>query len=166
MAAHELILLSPYRFPGANPLTLAPEDMACWLNGHALLWHPAVVWQAQGPPRVDSTYDHESPKAGCIYAVPETPPTYLPDDWLDRVRNAGALAFTVTSDRGASLENLRKALLAEGAAPLGCKAALELPADKLGPFFGLGYGHLLQATLAEAMEHENLLDSASFWEEV
>jgi hypothetical protein len=166
MAAHELILLSPYRFPGANPLTLASEDMACWLNGHALLWHPAVVWQAQGPPRVDSTYDHESPKAGCIYAVPETPPTYLPDDWLDRVRQAGSIAVKVTPDRAASLENLRKSLTADGAAAIGCAPALDLPADNLGPFFGLGYGHLLQATLAEAMEHENLLDAASFWDEV
>ena len=46
MAAHELILLSPYRYPGANALTLAREDMACWLNGHSLLWHPALLWQA------------------------------------------------------------------------------------------------------------------------
>ena len=166
MSPHELILLSPYRFPGANALTLAPEDMACWLNAHALLWHPAVVWQASGPPRVDSTYDHETPKASVIYAVPETPPTYLPDDWLERVRQAGAVAFTVTPDRAVSLDNLRKALAASGAPPLGCRAALALPVEKLGPFFGLGYGHILQATLAEAMEHENLLDAASFWEEV
>ncbi len=166
MSRHELILLSPYRFPGANALTLANEDMASWLNAHSVLWHPAALWQAQGPPRIESSYDHETPRAGCLYAVPETPPTYLPDDWLERVRQAGAIAFYAGPDRRATLDNLRKALTAEGAAPLGSKEALELPVEKLGPFFGIGYGHLLQATLAEAMEHENLLEVGSFWEEV
>lgn len=166
MSQHELILLSPYRFPGAHALTLSQEDMACWLNAHALLWHPAVVWQAKGPPRFDSTYDHETPKTGVIYAVPESPPTYLPDDWLERVRQAGSLAFHATPDRAASLDNLRKALSAEGAVALGCKPAIDEPAAKVGAFFGLGYGHLLESTLAEAMEHENLLETASFWDEV
>jgi alpha-mannosidase len=166
MSQHELILLSPYRFPGANALTLAPEDMACWLNGHSVLWHPAALWEAKGPPRVDASYDHETPRANCIYAVPDTPPTYLPDDWRDRVRQAGSIAFTATPDRAATLANLREALAAEGAPALGCKECLDLPNDKIGPFFGIGYGHLLQATLAEAMEHENLLETASFWDEV
>src|SRR5688572_2145004 len=137
MSPHELILLSPYRFPGANALTLAAEDMACWLNAHAALWHPATLWQAQGPPRFDSTYDHETPKAGTIYAVPETPPTYLPDDWRERVRQAGAIAFTATPDRAATLDNLRQALLAEGAAALGCRSAVDLPAATIAPFVGL-----------------------------
>ncbi|MCS7045198.1 MAG: hypothetical protein NZO58_02460, partial [Gemmataceae bacterium] len=166
MSRHELVLLSPYRFPGAHALTLAEEDMACWLNAHSALWHPAVLWQAQGPPRVESAYDHETPKPGCLYAVPEVPPTYLPDDWRDRVRQAGSIAFTAAVDRDLTFANLCQAMTDDGAAPLGCRQALDLPADKVGPFLGLGYGHLLQATLAEAMEHENLLDAAAFWEEV
>src|SRR5262245_8191819 len=166
MSQHELILLSPYRFPGANALTLSPEDMACWLNGHSVLWHPAALREAKEPARVDASYDHETPRANCIYPVPATPPTYLPDDWRDRVRQAGSIAFTATPDRGATLANLREALAAEGAPELGRKECLDLPSDKVGPFFGIGYGHLLQATLAEAMEHENLLETASFWDEV
>src|SRR5438128_5715920 len=141
MSQHELILLSPYRFPGANALTLAPEDMASWLNGHSVLWHPAPLWEAKVPPRVDASYDHETPKSNCIYAVPETPPTYLPDDWRDRVRQAGSLAFTAAPDRAVTLANLREALAAAGAAALGCKNCFELPADKIDPFFGIGYGH-------------------------
>src|SRR5262245_57272596 len=166
MSQHELILLSPYRFPGANALTLSQEDMACWLNGHSVLWHPAAVWAAKEPPRVDASYDHETPRSNCIYAVPDTPPTYLPDDWRDRVRQAGSIAVTAMPDRAATFANLREGLAAEGAPGLGCKECLDLPNDKIGPFFGIGYGHLLQATLAEAMEHENLLETASFWDEV
>ena len=46
MSAHELILLSPYRYPAQYALTLADEDMACWLNAYTALWHPALLWQA------------------------------------------------------------------------------------------------------------------------
>ena len=59
MVQHELVLLSPYRFPGQNSLMLADEDMASWLNGFSALWHPALLWNAKGPPRCDAQYDHE-----------------------------------------------------------------------------------------------------------
>src|SRR3954471_13004914 len=118
-APHELILLSPYRYPAQSALTLANEDMAAWLNGLTALWHPAVLWQAKGPPRCDAPYDHEQPQAGFVYVLPESPPAYLPDDWEERVRSAGALTFKATPDRETTLANLRAALAAEGAPPLG-----------------------------------------------
>src|SRR5262249_2610336 len=111
-------------------------------------------------------YDHESPKAGFLYALPETPPAYLPDNWEERVKQAGALVFKATPDRAATLVNLKATLGAEGAATLGWKQGLDLRVDDLGPFFGLGWGHLLLAALSEAMEHENLLDVAAFWDDV
>src|SRR5207237_768835 len=77
MNARELVLLSPYRLPAQHPLTLANDDMAAWLNGYSALWHPAALRRASGPPRVDSPYDHENPRAGHIYAVPESPPAFL-----------------------------------------------------------------------------------------
>ncbi len=165
-APHELVLLSPYRYPAQTPLTLANEDMACWLNGMTALWHPAVLWRAKGPPRCDAPYDHEQPRPGCVYAVPESPPSYLPDDWHERVRAAGAVAFQATTDRQTTLANLRAALSAEGAPELGWPAAFEQAGEATGSLIGLGWGHLLQATLSEAMEHENLLDPAGFWDDV
>ena len=166
MNTHELVLLSPYRLPAQYAMTMADEDMASWLNGFTVLWHPALLWQAKSLPRVEATYDHEQPKAGFIYALPEAPPAYLPDDWEERVKQAGALVFKATPDREATLANLRAALRADNTPALGWKHGLDLPAEQLGPFFGLAWGHQLLAALSEAMEHENLLDQAAFLDEV
>jgi hypothetical protein len=164
---HELILLSPYRYPGQYALTLADEDMASWLNAYTTLWHPGLLFGAKEPPRVEQPYDHENPKPGCVYVLPETPTVYLPDDWQNRVKDAGSIAYTALPDRTATLENLRRLLSEPDAPALGMKEAFEeLPADLLSLFFGVGMGYLLQATLAEAMEHENLLDAAGFWDDV
>lgn len=164
--SHQVVLLSPYPYPGQYPLTLADEEMACWLNGYTLMWHPALLWQATEAPKVESPYDHENPRPGVIYVVPESPPSYLPENWKDRLREAGSLSIVAAADRPTTLENLRVALEASDAPPIGWREALAAPADMLSLFFGLGLGYLLQATLAEAMEHENLLDRAAFWDEV
>jgi hypothetical protein len=110
MNARELILLSPYRLPAQDSLMLANEDVGCILNGYTALWHPAAVRGATGPPRIASPYDHEEPAAGHIYAVPESPPLILPDDWDQRVINAGAVAFRCTPEREWTLSNLLDAL--------------------------------------------------------
>jgi hypothetical protein len=165
MNVRELVLLSPYRLPAQHPLTLANDDMAAWLNGYSALWHPAALYKAQAAPRVESPYDHENPRPGHVYAVPQSPPSLLPDDWQDRVRAAGAVTFTASSDRAETFANLKAAL---GAAPPqdDPAAAARLlavdPAD-VAPFLGLGLGYLLLAALSEAMEHENLLQSDDFW---
>src|ERR1700677_1894542 len=134
MNQHELIMLSPYRFPGQYLLTLGDDDMACWLNAFTALWHPALLWQAKGPPRCDTQYDHEQPRPDCVYALPESPPLYLPDDWRERVKAAGSIVFTATPDRGATLANLQEAL-----EPAAWDETLrQLPPEELGPFFGIG----------------------------
>src|SRR2546428_231226 len=124
---HELILLSPYRFPGQNSLLLGNEDMACWLNGWTALWHPGALWQAAGVPRYDAPYDYENPKAGQVFAVPESPPLIMPDDWEQRVRAAGAIAFKATTDRQITLANFKDAL-----ANLGKSASSETTTPETG----------------------------------
>jgi hypothetical protein len=166
MNTHELVLLSPYKFPAQYSMTMSDEDMAAWLNAFTVLWHPAVLWQAKGAPRCEATYDHETPKPGYIYALPDSPPAYLPDDWEARVRDAGAITFKAAVDRETTLANLKAALTAEGTPALGWKDGLNLSLDELGPFFGIAWGHQLLASLAEAMEHENLLDQTAFWDDV
>src|SRR4051794_37871175 len=106
----ELILLSPYTPPTHHPLMLGAGDTACWLNAWSALWHPAALAGATGPPRYASPYDHETPAAGHLYALPESPALYLPGDWDDRVHEAGAASFRATDDRGETLANLREAL--------------------------------------------------------
>lgn len=166
MNPRELVLLNPYSYPGQNSLVLANEDMACWLNGFSALWHPAALWQAVKPPRCETPYDHEDPKPGFLYAVPEAPPLILPDDWEQRVKDNGAIAFRVTTDRTTTLHNLREALQTHPEKTAGLDKLLDLPGDQVTPFFGLGLGHLLLGALSEAMEHENLLEHDAFWDDV
>jgi hypothetical protein len=165
MSAHELILLSPYRVPGQSSLMIGNEDVGAFLNGYTALWHPAVALGAATPPRVGSPYDYEQPAANHVYAVPDSPPLFLPDDWDRRVRDAGAVAFRCTLDRAATLDNLRQALRdrGEGAPPA---ALVDLSTDQVAPFFGLGFGFMHLEALFEAMEHENLLATADLWSEV
>jgi hypothetical protein len=165
MSPRELILLSPYRLPAQNPLMLGNDDIAAFLNGCSALWHPAALHGASSPPRFGSPYDFEQPTAGHIYAVPESPPLVLPDDWDQRVRDAGAVAFRATADRATTLANLTEALRAHlGTSPEA--ALLDLEPATVAPFFGIGFGHRTVETLFEAMEHENVLPTTDFWLDV
>jgi hypothetical protein len=161
MNSRERIVLSPYQLPTQNALMIANDDIAAIMNGYAALWHPAAVVDAAGPPRLGSPYDFERPVEGHLYAVPETLPLLLPDDWDQRVRDAGAIAFRSTPDRETTLANLRAALAAIEDAAL-----LDLPADAVGPFLGIGFGYLMVDGLFEAMEHEKLLAKVEFWQDV
>jgi hypothetical protein len=163
---HELFLLTPYTYPAQSTLMVGDDDMACWLNGYSALWHPAALFGAARPPQVATPYDHEQPLAGNIYALPESPPLLLPEDWHERARAAGAIAFAATTDRAQTLANLLAALKGCHGPTPGRESLLTLPPEKIAPFFGLGFGHVLLAALSEAMEHENLLEAAAFWEDV
>lgn len=180
MSRRELILLSPYRVPAKDSLMLNDEDVAAFLNGYLALWHPAAAYGAVDPPRVASQYDYENPVEGHIYAVPESPQMFLPDDWDHRVRHVGAAAFRAGTDRAATLDNLKTALQSlaerqrelaaekpsEEPAPELSPKLLDLPADLIAPFFGLGFGYMHVNALFEAMDHDNLLDIPGLWKDV
>src|SRR5882672_10523087 len=110
MNPRELLVLTPYRIPAHNSLMLANEDIAPLLHAYSALWHPAALHGAANPPKIASPYDHEQPVAGQVFAIPESPPLILPDDWDQRVRDAGAVSFKATADRQTTLLNLRQAL--------------------------------------------------------
>jgi alpha-mannosidase len=163
MSSRELVVLTPYRFPAQNPLMLSSEDSAALLNAYSALWHPAALPGATGPPRLGSPYDYEKPIAGHVYALPETPPLVLPDDWDQRVRDAGAIAFRASADRQGTLANLQEALRSSGTE---ADAWFDLPAERLAPFFAIGFGLRMVETLFEAMEHENVLSVTDLWLDV
>jgi hypothetical protein len=191
MSKRELILLSPYRVPAKDSLMLNDEDVSAFMNGYLTLWHPAAAWGAEDPPRIASQYDYENPVEGHIYAVPESPQMFLPDDWDERVRHIGAAAFRAGTDRAATLENLKAALtrLEERQRELAAERAqgggeqpphsdassqsaerskklYDLPAETVAPFFGLGFGFLHVNALFEAMDHDNLLDMPAIWKNI
>jgi hypothetical protein len=158
----ELVLLTPYTPPTQHALTLDAEATAAWLNGWAVLWHPAVLAGAAGPPTWASPYSHDPPLADHVYAIPETPAPYMSGDWDHRVREVTAWVFRASGDRATTLNNARKALeqIAADQSPF------DWPNEEVRPFFGLGLAYLTVETLFEAMEHERLLDKDAFWADV
>jgi hypothetical protein len=166
MSTRELVLLSPYRLPTQNALYLADDDVATFLHGYRALWHPAAVLGASGPPRTASPYDHEQPQPGFVYAVPDTPPPMLPDDWDDRVRAAGAVSFRATPDAAATLANLIEALGRSASTAPESKALLDVDGDRAAGFFGVGLGLVCLEALFEAMSHGNQIATAELWADV
>ena len=176
MSERRLLLLSPYRLPTHHQILLNEDEMAAWLNGYMVLWHPAVLLGAREAPKVDSPYDHEMPNAGQVFAVAESPPLFQPDDWPYRVQSAGSVRFTATADRAGTLANLRAAVeesassdVEEGRQSFGTpeiRTLLDLPIEKVRPFFGLGFGYLMIESLFDAMEHEHLLAVEDFWNDI
>lgn len=162
MTERQLHLLSPYRPPTSYPVTLNPDEAAAWLNGYAALWHPAALRGAAGPPAASSAYDHDQPGPGFVYAVPEGPTLFQPDDWPHRVEEANAVLVRATADRAETFVNLKAALRKVGDdGPL-----LDAPADVVRLFAGIGYGYLMLDTLFDAMGHDRLLDAGGFWADV
>jgi hypothetical protein len=171
MSDRQRLLLSPYRLPTHHQVYLNEDEMAAWLNGMIVLWHPALLLGGEKPPRVDSAYDHEQPTPGRAYVMPDSPPQFLPDDWPERVRAAGALKLPAYPDRMQTIEGMIDAVreaaqTEEGHEHFGTPeqlALLDLPIEKVRPFFGLGFGYLIIDSLFEAMDHERLLDVPGFW---
>src|SRR5437868_14844554 len=149
MNPRELIVLTPYRIPAHNALMLSKEDIAALLHAYSALWHPAALHGAAAAPKIGSPYDYEQPTAGHVYAVPESPPLILPDDWDQRARDAGAVAFRSTMDRETTLANLRQALEALPAEIQSPRHLYDLDPARVAPFFGIGFGYLMVDALFE-----------------
>jgi hypothetical protein len=119
--------LTPYRLPGQHTMMLTGEDVEALWNGYLILWHPAVVRLCSEPPRLASPYDHEQPSGPHIYALPETPPLFLPDDWEERVAQAGGVAVRVGLERHSAQKELLQKLGLSDSTPA-----------TLAGFYGLG----------------------------
>ncbi len=174
MSDRQRLLLSPYRLPTHHQVYLNEDEMAAWLNGQIVLWHPALLIGGENPPRVDSAYDHEQPTASRAYVMPDSPPQFLPDDWPDRVKAIGALKLPTYPDREQTVRGMIEAVREAGQSEEGREhfgspdqqALLDLPIENVRPFFGLGFGYMIIDSLFEAMDHERLLDVPGFWNDV
>jgi len=158
----QLHLLSSYRLATSYPLQQTPDEVAAWLNGYIALWHPAALAGASQPPQASVSYDHDNPRTGFIYGVPEGPHLFQPDNWNDRVAEAKSIVFHATPSRAETIERLLNALREAGQTG----ALFDAPPEAVRLFAGLGYGYVMLDTLYEAMDHEKLLDAAGFWSDV
>ncbi|GBD36153.1 hypothetical protein HRbin36_01274 [bacterium HR36] len=147
--------LSPYRLPGLHTMMLTGEDVRALWNGYLVLWHPAVVRQCAEPPRLASPYDHEQPNGPHVYTLPESPPLFLPDDWEERVRQAGGVSVRTGLERAKAQAEVLAALDTSVRAQ-----------DDVEAFYGLGLGYALLEALCEGMQHPSVLATADFWTDV
>ena len=99
----QLHLLSSYRLATSYPLQQTPDEVAAWLNGYVALWHPAALAGAAQPPQASNTYDHDNPRTGFVYGVPEGPHVFQPDNWNDRVAEAKSIVFRATASRSETI---------------------------------------------------------------
>ncbi len=155
MSHRELLLLSPHRLPTTKPLELSAEEMASFLNGYAALWHPAVLAGASEPPKIIDAAAGQEPVSSQLFAMTQGPFPSLPEDWPERVKQAGAVRFSAGPDRKETFRQLAD--------------ALQTPIEEdeaARPFFGLGLGYLILHALAEAMNHLQPLSTADFWSDV
>jgi alpha-mannosidase len=163
MSHRELLLLSPHPLPTGHTLYLSDGEVAAFLHGHAVLWHPAVLSLAQSPPRIASPYDHDPPRPKAVYALAEACSSVLADDWHKRAQEAGCIVLKPAPTRADALADLLTQLrqLPPDQAP--ASHLLDLDPDRVAPFLGLGFGLLHIDGLFEAMSHDNLLPRDEFW---
>jgi hypothetical protein len=158
MSRRELFLVTPYQPPGSSPATVSAADAAAFLNGYAALWLPAALAGASGPPRVVSPSELPPPEPGHLFAVAQSPPPVVPEDWYRRLHEAGAAAFKATGDRVETVANLQAALALSSSG--------DHAAALVRPFGGIGFGFLIVNALFRAMEHEDVLPLDEFWQDV
>jgi hypothetical protein len=152
----QLVLLTTYRPSSKYRVSLSREEADAFLNGYLALWHPAVVSLSAEPPTFASHYEFETPTGNHLFAVPEIPPSYQPEEWSVRQREAGSLTFAAKVSWTETLSALGEALgVAVEDSEAGCV-----------PFLGLGLGYLILEAFVDAQDHVNPLDKTAFYGEV
>ena len=169
MNAREAVLLSPYRPPTSYPVSLNSEEVEAWLRGYFALWHPALLRVVNRPPNAASTYDHDVPRAGFLYAIPTGPTLYQPENWGEQVAENTGASFQTFADAKRTEDSLRVALTEwESRNPTEPipQTLRDAPAEIVRQFEAIGFGHLLVETLFDAASHDHLLDHEGFWNDV
>ena len=169
MTRREAVLLSPYRPPTSYPVSLNPDEAEAWLRGYFALWHPATLAIVDRPPGCAASYDHDIPRDGFLYAVPEGPTIYQVEGWDDRVVASGAAAFRPTAEGEVTASRWKEAISALNlrhplrAAP---EALIDAPAEIVRWFEAIGLAFVLVDTLFDAASHDRMLDEPAFWVDI
>lgn len=154
MKYRELIVLLPCHSLEDFPVHHTGDDADSLLAGWTALWHPALVAAAESPPkwhRVDYPPDDLS---NTLILVPRPAVTQLAAGFMQRVRDAGGVAFTVDRDRPAMLSQIFAQFDGGDGGVSG-----ELAAD----FLATGYAYLQVQILTRQMRYASNLDEVRFF---
>jgi alpha-mannosidase len=147
MAVNDILVLIPSHSLEDFPTDQGDQQSAGLLNAFAVAWHPKLIAEAAQLPRWHRADDPPQPQPGQIIFIPEVCDGWLPHDWSDRSRAAGATVVTGL---------VRRDELA--AAAVGTPEQLALDADLVADCYALGTTWLLLELLSRQMRNFGNID--------
>jgi alpha-mannosidase len=157
MKYRELSLLLPCHSLEDFPLYHTGDDadslLACW----TALWHPALLANAEAPPKWHRVDLPPEEVRDSLILVPTVSMSQLPTGFTQRAKESGAVVICREHDRPAILD---KALQ-----PLEGKET-ELDAELTADFLALGYAYLQIQVLTRQMRYASNLDETHFFNQL
>ncbi len=147
--------LSNHKMPSHGMTYLSDEEVRTWFAGWLELWKPEILVRLEGPPQINGPYDHEPPRGNHIYTVTTNALALLPQDWLEKAREAGSEVIEMEGIDPSRTEG-------HGQTPKEIGLASGFPLK----LQALGFGSAWLEAFCESQDHPNLLDVGLFWSHV
>jgi alpha-mannosidase len=147
MTVQDIIILIPSHSLEDFPTDQGEQPAAGLLNAFAVAWHPQLVAQAGQLPRWHRADEPPEPQPGQLVFAPEVSNGWMPCDWIERARAAGATVISGVTTR----DEVQAAALA-GLEPLA------LDDDLVRDCHSLGLSWILVELLSRQMRNFGNID--------
>jgi alpha-mannosidase len=147
MPVNDIVVLIPSHSLEDFPSDQGEEPAAGLLNAFAVAWHPQLIAEAGQLPRWHRADEPPEPQSGQVFFAPDVCQGWLPCDWIERARTAGA---TVVADVHQRAEM-------EQAALAGLNPA-DLDRELVSDFHALGTSWILVELLTRQMRNFGNID--------
>ena len=150
------IYLTNHKMPSTSITYLSDEEVRVWFGGWLELWRPEILVRLEGLPQTGGPYDHDPARGNHIYSVSPQTLALLPQDWVQKARDAGSEVIEICGSDSSRTEGDSNPSLSIEPFVLATGGALKLQA--------LGLGKAWLDAFCESQDHPNLLDSSQFWQ--
>ncbi|MBL8824545.1 MAG: hypothetical protein JNJ77_18305 [Planctomycetia bacterium] len=150
-----LVLLTSYQPASKYRQSPGQEEIDAFWHGYFLLWHPSLILQSAGLPRLATYHDFEQPVSDHVFVIPQTPHRYHSAEWVEDQQKAGSVFIDALPEWEQTLQPWIKANTG--------KPGIET--DWI-PFASLGMGYLILQAYCDAQDHVNPLDVEAFYSQV
>ncbi len=150
------IYLTNHKMPSTSITYLSDEEVRVWFGGWLELWRPEILVRLEGLPLTGGPYDHDPARGNHIYSVSPQTLALLPQDWVQKARDAGSEVIEICGSDSSRTEGDSNPSLSIEPFVLATGGALKLQA--------LGLGKAWLDAFCESQDHPNLLDSSQFWQ--
>ncbi len=150
------IFLTNHKMPSTSITYLSDEEVRVWFEGWLDLWKPETLIRLEGLPQTGGPYDHDPVRSNHIYAVSPQTLALLPQDWVQKARDAGSEVIEIGGSETGRTEGETINSLPLNPSFLKTGGAQKLQA--------LGLGKAWLDAFCESQDHPNLLDTSQFWQ--